>query len=217
MPAQRISRIVDLCEGPDVLDIGCSGGLPDTDPDVASDRWLHGHLRSRFPDCWGIDLLEHRLEKMRRAGHRNLVAADAQRFELAQRFDTIVAGEVIEHLENPGGFLESCRKHLKPGGRIVLTTPYVFGMTSIAYARVKHPVTCSNPEHVMWFCPTTLTQLAERCGLSVDRLELVMDLDIPAGVARRPFFLLLRALRVGQFVLPRRVRSTNILAQLSAA
>ncbi|WP_372987687.1 methyltransferase domain-containing protein [Marinobacter sp.] len=38
-------------------------------------------------------------------------------------FDVIMAGELIEHLEDPISFLDECFKALKPGGRLILSTP----------------------------------------------------------------------------------------------
>jgi SAM-dependent methyltransferase len=44
---------------------------------------------------------------------------------IAQRFDAIVALEVIEHLENPRRFLRQCRLLLRPGGVLLLSTPNI--------------------------------------------------------------------------------------------
>lgn len=38
-------------------------------------------------------------------------------------FDVIVSFEVFEHLENAAAYLEGCRKVLRPGGRLLLSTP----------------------------------------------------------------------------------------------
>lgn len=38
-------------------------------------------------------------------------------------FDTVLAGEVIEHLEEPVRFLRNCRRVLRLGGRLILSTP----------------------------------------------------------------------------------------------
>ncbi len=40
-----------------------------------------------------------------------------------EHVDAIVAGEIIEHLEDPMDFLHSSFQLLKPGGRIILSTP----------------------------------------------------------------------------------------------
>ncbi len=37
-------------------------------------------------------------------------------------FDVIVAGEIIEHLENPGLFLRACRPLLSAEGSLIITT-----------------------------------------------------------------------------------------------
>ncbi|MBU5687975.1 MAG: methyltransferase domain-containing protein [Candidatus Aenigmarchaeota archaeon] len=44
--------------------------------------------------------------------------------------DTIIAGEIIEHLINPFEFLKECNRVLKKGGILILTTP---NMTSLSY------------------------------------------------------------------------------------
>ncbi|MDE2150637.1 MAG: methyltransferase domain-containing protein, partial [Gammaproteobacteria bacterium] len=41
------------------------------------------------------------------------------------RFQAIVASEIIEHLENPRHFARQCDRLLAPGGRMVLTTPNI--------------------------------------------------------------------------------------------
>lgn len=38
-------------------------------------------------------------------------------------YDLVVAMEVIEHLRDPMGFLETCRAFCRPGGLVLLTTP----------------------------------------------------------------------------------------------
>lgn len=60
-------------------------------------------------------------------------------------------------------------------GRVVLSTPYVFGYEQVAYALLKYPQTCANPEHTMWFCPATIMRLAELSGLRVSDTEMIRD------------------------------------------
>lgn len=49
---------------------------------------------------------------------------DAQMLALAAgTADLVVAFEVFEHLEDPEQFLQECRRVLRPGGRLILSTP----------------------------------------------------------------------------------------------
>src|SRR5688572_18636012 len=126
----RTREMLRYVRGPLVLDVGCADHV--VRPDHPG--WLHAGLASAFPDIWGIDVNADAIERMRVLGYRNLHVADAQRFALGQRFDTIIASEVIEHLENPGEFLRSCLEHLTPDGRVVLTTPSPFHTFTMLYA-----------------------------------------------------------------------------------
>lgn len=58
--------------------------------------------------------------------YSRFVQGDAQRLSeyfSDQYFDTIVATEPIEHLENPCSFLDECAKLLRWRGRLVISTP----------------------------------------------------------------------------------------------
>jgi SAM-dependent methyltransferase len=134
--------------------------------------------------------------------------------ELPQRFDSVVAGELIEHLENPELFLKRYAAHLKPDGRIVLTTPYPFCLPNFTYALLRFPRTCTNPEHVMWFCPSTLHALSKRAGLDVRHWEVIEDYYPGGPLAYR---ILVRLISTLRSVLPRRLRCNSILFVLSRA
>ena len=200
----RAEMIVRHVKGPDVLDVGCTGHVPD----VQNPYWVHGHLRKAFPSVWGIDKEADNVRRLRALGYSNVRVADAQSFDLEKRFDTIVAGELIEHLENPGAFLVTASEHLKPDGRIVLTTPYPFGLAHLLYAWFKFPRTCSNPQHTLWLCPTTLQSLAARAGLKVVHWQLLFAFQ--PSLSRR-YDLLMRALRF----LPTRVKANAMLFLLA--
>ncbi len=48
--------------------------------------------------------------------------------KIEKKFDTIIAGEIIEHLESPINFIRYCKTLLKKGGRLIITTPNAIGI-----------------------------------------------------------------------------------------
>ena len=73
-------------------------------------------------------------------------------------FDMIVALEIIEHLENPRAVAREWKRLLKPGGRLVMSTPNTESLRSIAslFVRGHHAAFTgrSYPAHI-----TPLTRL----------------------------------------------------------
>ncbi|MXO88438.1 class I SAM-dependent methyltransferase [Alteraurantiacibacter aestuarii] len=69
---------------------------------------LANHLTEKVDDHWACDFNEDFSEAI---SERN--------------FDAIVACEVIEHLDDPRAFLKQCRKLLKDGGHVVISTPNI--------------------------------------------------------------------------------------------
>jgi 2-polyprenyl-3-methyl-5-hydroxy-6-metoxy-1,4-benzoquinol methylase len=152
--SDRFDAILPLIRGESVLDVGCASryGKPD---------WLHGLLAKKCNDLVGIDVNETSIKKIEAEGF-NVVLADARDFDLGRRFDTIFAGELIEHLDDVRGFLSSARRHLRPGGQLVLTTPNAFYVGCFVYRWGGHGQV--HPEHTCWFCEDTLRHVLQVNG-----------------------------------------------------
>jgi 2-polyprenyl-3-methyl-5-hydroxy-6-metoxy-1,4-benzoquinol methylase len=210
----RVDAILSRTRGPEVLDIGCSG-QEGRRGDFHAGDFLHYRLSKEYPNLLGLEYSPENVEAMKLAGFENVLCGDAQGFDLDRKFNTIVAGELIEHLANPGLFLEQCLRHLGTDGSLIITTPYVFSIAFALYAWLKYPKTCSNDEHQMWYCPTTLQQIAESNGFRVQELFLIAEFrsDVPSRTGR-----IVHALaRVSRPLLPRRFIANTMLVVLMPA
>jgi len=202
----RTEHILRNVVGSDVLDVGCAGHVPKP----GSPYWLHGRLREKFQSLAGIDLNAENIQRLKDSGYENVHVASAEDFDLGKKFDTIVAGELIEHLSNPGLFFSRCHQHLKAGGRLVISTPYAFALLYVLYAFIKFPKTCQNDQHSVWFCPETLAELASRHGFSVVQWELIEDYEFDnPSLSYRIFARMVTT--VGRVLLPARLRKNDMI------
>jgi 2-polyprenyl-3-methyl-5-hydroxy-6-metoxy-1,4-benzoquinol methylase len=157
-----------------ILHIGCTGA-PNTAVRWREGTLLHKNLCDQLvsgQQLVGVDIDEPSLIWLQeRMPHQKLLFADAHHltdcFGPDVRFDLILAGDVIEHLPNPGLFLESARSVLASGGRILITTANAFPVVGFAKALLDHEAV--HPEHTAYFSYSTLRCLCELCGLRVVR------------------------------------------------
>lgn len=105
--------------------------------------------------------------------HAALVA-DAYRLPLADGvFDCIVASEIIEHTVDPQGFLAALLPKLKPGGTLVVSTPY---REQIAYSLCIHcnRLTPHNA-HLHSFDKEKVRRMVEPLPASIVGMRLVVN------------------------------------------
>jgi 2-polyprenyl-3-methyl-5-hydroxy-6-metoxy-1,4-benzoquinol methylase len=119
---RRIHWMCAQVGGAEVLDVGCSQGIAS----ILLAREGHRVI--------GID----REHEAIRAARERLDQEEAQVRERVEfrvgegravgfangSFDAVLLGEVLEHQLDPGKLLDEARRVLRPGGRIVVTTPY---------------------------------------------------------------------------------------------
>jgi len=84
-------------------------------------------LASRARQVVGIDYSPLALDYARRhhgAANLRFVQMDCHQLSFpTASFDVVVSFEVFEHLENSDKYLAECRRVLRPGGRLMLSTP----------------------------------------------------------------------------------------------
>ncbi len=162
--SELFREIYPLIKNKDVLDVGCVEHT--LEAKEHNPFWVHDFLNNNS-NVLGIDILSDDIKTLCKEGY-NMKVANAETFKLKKKFNVIFAGELIEHLSNPGLFLQQSKKHLKDNGILILTTPNTFYTPRLlgCISRLSdNPIV--NNEHTNWFSPSTLTTLLEREGFDI--------------------------------------------------
>jgi len=134
---------------------------------------LHFELEKKACELYGFDFDQDGLDILAAAGGKNLFRADLERLEdvaLDQTFDVIIAGEIIEHLSNPGLFLHGVKRFMNARTVLIITTINAYcGMRFLIYGLrgkggLNEPV---HPDHASYYSFRTLSLMLEREDLCV--------------------------------------------------
>jgi 2-polyprenyl-3-methyl-5-hydroxy-6-metoxy-1,4-benzoquinol methylase len=106
-----------------VLDVGFWGQGVNID----NPSWVHNLLKKQGAKVFGLDI---DFDTSRFSGER-YIKASAENFTSPTPFSLIFAGDLIEHLSNPGLFLDSSYKNLTQDGRLIVTTPNAFNLYNL--------------------------------------------------------------------------------------
>jgi SAM-dependent methyltransferase len=161
-PKDRL--LIELARGRKVLDLGCIDHSAETALDLG-DSWLHSQLRQVADQLVGIDQLADDAATLNERGY-DIRIADVERLDLGESFDLVVAGDLIEHLSNPGLFLQSVAEHLDGEGALVVTTPNPFNVEQFAQALFRNQI-MANLEHTMWLDPRVMHELVARSPFEI--------------------------------------------------
>ena len=166
--------LLKLAAGRSVLHLGCVGftDVAAAERPTLAEQSLHWKL-SRISDTVGVDRSLAVIDEYRRGGiFTNIVAGDVERLEeveIARKFDVVIAGDIIEHLSNPGRMLDGIRRFCDQRTRVVITTPNAFGAPN--FLRHSFGKFREGDEHVLCFNAQNLATLLERHGYTLSELH----------------------------------------------
>ncbi|BAY07260.1 class I SAM-dependent methyltransferase [Calothrix sp. NIES-2098] len=140
-----------------ILDIGCGNGS------------LSNFIAQNGYEVVGIEESESGFEFASRSfpNCRFILGSiyDLPYAELGEKFDIVIAAEVIEHLFSPRELLRNAQKCLKPKGHLILTTPYHGYFKNLVLAVSGKTDKHFNPlwdcGHIKFFSQATMTALLE--------------------------------------------------------
>jgi 2-polyprenyl-3-methyl-5-hydroxy-6-metoxy-1,4-benzoquinol methylase len=140
-----------------LLEIGAGGG-----------RYLR-RMKERGWHVEGVDIDINLKEKL---GKLNIPIHIGDILDLnltANTYDVIVMSQTIEHVYQPGAVLREVLRLLKPGGKIVLTTPNVASHARALCGRFWRG--WEPPRHLHLFSRDTLGRLLHSCGYELDHVS----------------------------------------------
>ncbi len=170
----RVTFIKEQCQGKKVLHLGCTN-YPYTAESLKNNDLLHFRLAEISGELYGFDFDRKGLDILSESGIKNLYHADLEKLDevdLDETFDVIVAGEMIEHLSNPGLFLRGIKRFMNKETKLVITTVNAYGaLRFFIYALrgkggINEPV---HPDHVFYYSYATLNLLVQRENLAVEK------------------------------------------------
>jgi SAM-dependent methyltransferase len=114
-------------------------------------------------------------------------------------FDVIVFADVLEHVADPGNFLQLAHRALRPGGRVIASVPNVAHWSvrvDLLRGRFDYqPTGIRDATHLRWFTGETVRSLFESNGLRVISLQHTAGVALPDYETRRPWRWMSRDLR----------------------
>jgi len=159
---RRLDILLDYVAEKNVLDLGCvehEAGI-----EQKSEWWLHSLIKTRAKTVKGVDYDEEAVALLRDKGY-NVCTANVEDMDLGEKFDVIMAGELVEHLTNHRAFFDSIKRHLMPNGIFVASVPNANSLNYFVQTLVfGHEVDAW--DHAVFFTPTTASVLLKKCGMT---------------------------------------------------
>ena len=158
-----------------VVDLGCGNGS------------FLAQFRQNGWDLHGIDMSHSGIEEAAKAfSGIDFSCADLTKdlstHSLVGRCDLVISTEVVEHVFLPRVYAKNCFRFLKPGGILVISTPYHGYVKNVALALAGkmdfHHGALNDYGHIKFWSRHTITSLLTESGFEVQQFT---------GAGRLPF------------------------------
>lgn len=138
---------------------------------------------------------------------RRMVKGSAEKMPFKENsFDTVIAGEVLEHLPHPEKFMRECKRVLRSNGIVIITTPNRNALINKLLHKFDHAKTSEVDFHRHVFTEEELKTLASKYFIAEEFFYLAYDaVASPEGGG---FYSIRRMLNS---VLPRKLREEMVV------
>ncbi|MCL0072156.1 class I SAM-dependent methyltransferase [Thermodesulfovibrionales bacterium] len=161
-------EILKQCTHKKVLHLGCVD-YPLTIERIKKNQFLHLKIMKVAREVMGVDVSHSGIRYLKtHLEIDNIIYGDVQNLStlnLPKDFDTIVVGELLEHLSNPGLFLEGLRDICFSNTIVLITVPNAFSIKSFLRILTKRELV--HPDHIAYYSPRTVSSLVQRFGFEI--------------------------------------------------
>ncbi len=161
MPIHCPQLLACYLRGGAILDAGCGNGA------------IAGHLAEMGYQVTGIDLSEDGIVIARKAHSKvrfEVASVYDDLHSIVDEVDVVISSEVIEHLYYPQRYLKNMASIIRPGGCIILTTPYHGYLKNLALSAFnywdKHHTVDWEGGHIKFFSEKTLSRMLASAGFT---------------------------------------------------
>jgi len=162
----RKDEIIKICRNKNVLHLGFIQHSYLYNELIQSGKWLHEKINKVSKKLVGFDFLKEEIKIIKKKYNYECYYADVTKLEYVdydEKFDVIICGELIEHLDNPGLMLNGIKRFMHRDSLLIITTPNPWSKKRLSLIRKGIPESeWLNKEHICWFSYQTLKQLLER-------------------------------------------------------
>lgn len=165
-----------------LLDVGCSAG-----------HFLHS-LRGKVRTRVGLELSRNEVAFIRRNLDFPVYNVPVERANIPEGpFDVITSLQVLEHVEDPVGFLRNIKKHLKKSGTLYLELPNLDDVLLTQYRVKEYEDFYYREPHLSYFSKDTLRRALAKAGFegeirTVQRYTLINHIHWLTARAPLPSF-----------------------------
>jgi hypothetical protein len=170
----REAAITEMVKNKDVIHIGCSDHIPVINQKISNNTWLHKLITNNAKNCVGIDIDKESIDFIKKeTGFRNVYHGDilTDNFEALneRKWDYVVFGEIVEHLDNPVHFLKGFKeKYGDKVDKFIISVPSIYNIHQ--FKNMMNYLEIINSDHRFWFTPYTITKILVSAGFNPEKI-----------------------------------------------
>jgi hypothetical protein len=170
----REAAVTGIIRDKDVIHIGCADHIQIINEKIKNNIWLHKLITDNARNCVGIDIDRESIDYIRKElGFTNVhygdILSETHPEIAGKRWDYVVFGEIIEHLDNPVNFLKIFKERY--GGiteKFIVTVPGIYNRSQ--FRNMMNFREVINSDHRFWFTPYTISKILVSAGYCPDNI-----------------------------------------------